>query len=304
MSLSLENLTIKQPIRRLEIQINNFNVAIPHHVNLLKRHKNNIKKYQDQHDWEQVRKEHVNVSRIVKQLKELLYQMDTLRAQVLDVDIGKFDKLTTNARSSIMSAIEEYLQMELNFSASPPMSPTSKENQPDEIQHPLDDRNIQLQVEQENLQRQQTCLHVWNRLQGDIQQLHELFTEFNKVVHDQKEMVDNMEDNIEDAQINVNEGAKHLQKASAYKVAAYPLAGAMLGTCIGGPIGLIAGLKIGGLAAVGCGILGFTGGSLLKKKQIESQKQEPCLNDSTIDLTSVKRSASCPDDLKQDKKHL
>jgi len=65
--------------------------------------------YQDQHDWEQVRKEHVNVSRIVKQLKELLYQMDTLRAQVLDVDIGKFDKLTTNARSSIMSAIEEYL---------------------------------------------------------------------------------------------------------------------------------------------------------------------------------------------------
>jgi len=44
MSSPSENLTIKQPIRRLEIQINNFNVAIPHHVNLLKRHKNNIKK--------------------------------------------------------------------------------------------------------------------------------------------------------------------------------------------------------------------------------------------------------------------
>lgn len=69
-------------------------------------------------------------------------------------------------------------------------------------------------------------------------------------------MVDNMEDNIEETQINVKEGAKYLQKASAYKVAAYPLAGAMLGTCIGGPIGLLAGLKIGGLAAVGCGLLG------------------------------------------------
>ncbi|KAG5325017.1 STX17 protein, partial [Pseudoatta argentina] len=304
MSASMENLTIKQPIRRLEIQINNFNVAIPHHVNLLKRHKNNIKKYQDQHDWEQVRKEHVNVSRIVKQLKELLYQMDTLRTQVLDVDINKFDKLTTNARSSIMSAIEEYLEMELNFSTSPSMSSTNKDIQPDEIEHSFDNRNIQLQAEQENFQRQQTCLHVWNRLQGDIQQLHELFTEFNKVVHDQKEMVDNMEDNIEETQTNVNEGAKYLQKAAAYKVAAYPLAGAMIGTCIGGPIGLIAGLKIGGLAAVGCGILGFTGGSLLKKKQIESRKQEPGLNNSTIDLTSVKKSASCPDDLKQDKKHL
>ncbi|XP_012537934.2 syntaxin-17 isoform X2 [Monomorium pharaonis] len=301
MSALSESLTIKQPIRRLEIQINNFNVAIPHHVNLLKRHKNNIKKYQEQHDWEQVRKEHINVSRIIKQLKELLYQMDTLRAQVLDVDIGKFDKLTTNARSSIMSAIEEYLEMELNFSTSPPMA----ESKPQETQDPLDDSGIQLQVEQEDLRHQQTCLHVWNRLQGEIQQLHELFAEFNKVVHDQKEMVDNMEDNIEETQINVNEGTRYLQKASAYKVAAYPIAGAMLGTCIGGPIGLIAGLKFGGLAAVGCGILGFTGGSLLKKKQIELQKQEPCLNKSnSVDLKTVKKSASCPEDLKQDKKQL
>ncbi|XP_011861910.1 PREDICTED: syntaxin-17 [Vollenhovia emeryi] len=301
MSALSESFTIKQPIRRLEIQINNFNVAIPHHVNLLKRHRNNIKKYQDQHDWEQVRREHVNVSRIVKQLKELLYQMDTLRAQVLDIDIGKFDKLTTDARSSIMSAIKEYLEMELNFPTSPPTSPVSE---PAEPLHPLDDSNIQLQAEQEYLQRQQTCLHVWNRLQGEIHQLHELFVEFNKVVHDQKEMVDNMEDNIEETERNVNEGARQLQKASAYKVAAYPIAGALLGTCIGGPIGLLAGLKIGGLAAVGCGILGFTGGSLLKKKQVESQKQEPCLDKSTINLKNVKKSASCPEDLKQDKKHL
>lgn len=44
MSALSETITIKQPIRRLEIQINNFNVAIPHHVDLLKQHKNNIKK--------------------------------------------------------------------------------------------------------------------------------------------------------------------------------------------------------------------------------------------------------------------
>lgn len=65
--------------------------------------------YQDQHDWERIRKEHINVSRIIKQLKELLYQMDTLRAQVLDVDINQFDKLTSNARESIINAITEYL---------------------------------------------------------------------------------------------------------------------------------------------------------------------------------------------------
>ena len=36
----------------------------------------------------------------------------------------------------------------------------------------------------------------------------------------------------------------------------YPLAGAFLGTCLGGPVGFLAGVKIGGLAAVGGGILG------------------------------------------------
>lgn len=299
MSALSENITIKQPIRRLEIQINNFNVAIPHHVDLLKRHKNNIKKYQNQHDWERIRKEHINVSRIIKQLKELLYQMETLRAQVLDVDIDKFDKLTTHARRSIMCAIEEYLEMELDASK---LSPILSKNEDQETEHPVNDNDIQLQVEREDLQHQQTCLQVWSCLQEEIQQLHELFVEFNKIVHNQKEMVDNMEENIEETQINVNEGTKYLQVASKYKVAAYPIAGAMLGTCIGGPIGLLAGMKIGGLAALSCGILGFTGGSLLKKKQIESQKLDT--STSVINLKNIKKSVSCPDNLKEDKKKL
>ena len=47
-----------------------------------------------------------------------------------------------------------------------------------------------------------------------------------------------------------------LRKASKYKVMMYPLAGALIGTCVAGPIGLFAGLKIGGLSAVGGGLLG------------------------------------------------
>lgn len=56
--------------------------------------------------------------------------------------------------------------------------------------------------------------------------------------------------------MNVTEGEKFLQKAARYKVTMYPLAGAVIGTCIGGPVGLLAGLKVGGLTALGCGILG------------------------------------------------
>ena len=36
----------------------------------------------------------------------------------------------------------------------------------------------------------------------------------------------------------------------------YPMAGALLGTCLGGPVGFLAGVKIGGLAAVGGSIFG------------------------------------------------
>ena len=34
------------------------------------------------------------------------------------------------------------------------------------------------------------------------------------------------------------------------------MAGAVLGTCLGGPVGLLAGVKIGGLAAIGGSIFG------------------------------------------------
>lgn len=45
MALSSDDEIVKQPIKRLEIPISKFNdVAIPHHLDLLNRHKINIKK--------------------------------------------------------------------------------------------------------------------------------------------------------------------------------------------------------------------------------------------------------------------
>ncbi|XP_061929807.1 syntaxin-17 [Apis cerana] len=300
MSSSPENIAIKQPIRRLEIQINNFNVAIPHHVDLLKRHKTNIQKYQAQHDWEKMRREHINVARIIKQLKELLYQMDTLRAHVLDSDINQFDKLTANARMSILNAIKEYMELELNL----PMSPESSINEDQANSYPLDNTYIQLQKEQQDLQHQEACLHAWNTLQGDIHQLHQLFVDFNKIVDDQKELVNSAEDDIVETNINVKEGEKFLEKAARYKVAMYPLAGAVIGSCIGGPIGLLAGLKVGGLTAIGCGILGFTGASILKKKEIEMQKSKSVIEHELTEQKPIQRSSSLPENLKETKKEL
>lgn len=134
MSSASKSEVIKQPIKYLEIPINKFNdVAIPHHLDLLKKHKNNIKRvsiynnkvhlnfqrqnknitsnyqYQAVRDWDRVYTEQINASRIVKQLKQLLHEMDTLRGQVLDRDIATFDKLIAKSRTSLLNAIKEYL---------------------------------------------------------------------------------------------------------------------------------------------------------------------------------------------------
>ena len=50
-------------------------------------------------------------------------------------------------------------------------------------------------------------------------------------------------------------------------MAGLPLVGAMFGLCLGGPVGLLAGVKLGGVAAVGGSILGYTSASVIKEQQ-------------------------------------
>ncbi|XP_043286237.1 syntaxin-17 [Venturia canescens] len=264
----------KQSIRRLEIPISKFNdVAIPHHLDLLRHHKNNIKKYQRMRNWELVRKEQINAARLTKQMEQLLYEMDTLRSQVRDEDIDKFDKLTFNSRTSTIAAIKEYLELSFEPPSATSSRPESPKNEDQNATDPLEQRQIDLHAEEEDLERQKACLHAWNSLQQDLQQLHQLFVDFNQIIMDQREQIENVENNVVTADINVQQGVKCLEKASKYKAAIYPVAGALLGTCLGGPVGLVAGLKLGGLTAIGGGLLGFTGATLLKKRQL-AIKQE------------------------------
>lgn len=63
-------------------------------------------------------------------------------------------------------------------------------------------------------------------------------------------------------------------QAAKYKLAALPVAGAVIGGVVGGPIGLLAGFKVAGIAAaVGGGILGFTGGKLIQRRKQKMLEQ-------------------------------
>lgn len=99
-------------IRQAEISINKFNdVGIPHHLGLLKNHKSNIEKSLALGDWDKVKKEEISATRVVKQLKNLMLEMDILRGDVIESDLDKFDELTMAGRRKVKAAIQEYLGM-------------------------------------------------------------------------------------------------------------------------------------------------------------------------------------------------
>ena len=54
------------------------------------------------------------------------------------------------------------------------------------------------------------------------------------------------------------------------------MAGAVLGLCLGGPVGLLAGAKLGSLAALGGSILGYTGASIIReRREVRRQLESP-----------------------------
>jgi len=273
--------TPKQSLKRVEMPLSKFrDVAVPYHIDLLKKHKANIEKFQRLEDWDRMHHEQINATRLIKQLKALLYEMDTLRSQVQDSDVQQFDRQTDQARKDAQDAIKEYLA--LNPQGQKPVWVTSGDDiNAHNIKNVTVDREVEPVLQQtselhvqisrsaslEELEKQEKCLKSWENLQTEVQDVHQLFEEFSLMVQQQKEKTDEIEDDVEEALENVKEGASHIARAARYRAAVYPIAGAVIGGCLGGPIGLIAGMKLGGLAAISCGFIGFAGGQLLKKRQ-------------------------------------
>lgn len=126
----------------------------------------------------------------------------------------------------------------------------------------------QFNNDEHQLRSREACMQEYENLQREIEDIHDVFHKLNGQVTEQREDIVHIEENVEGAQIAVVEGEKSLKEALSYKKAMYPLCGAMLGFCIAGPVGLVAfGLKAGSVAAVGCGILGATGGVVMKNKE-------------------------------------
>lgn len=164
------------------------------------------------------------------------------------------------------------LQLKNSLSSNPKNQQSNFEDFEKDLEAELVDNLPQIQTEFETdehlLRSREACLAEFVNLQHEIEDIQDLFCKLNGTVLEQKEDVTVVEENVAEAQVQVEEAEKQLRQALTYKKAMYPLCGAVLGFCVAGPVGMVTfGLKAGSLAAVGCGILGATGGTVLKNKQ-------------------------------------
>ncbi|KFO78622.1 Syntaxin-17 [Cuculus canorus] len=294
----------KVKLRRIEPAIQKFiKVAIPTDLERLRKHQINIEKYQRCRLWDRLHEEHINAGRTVQQLRANMREMEKLCLRVWQEDIPVLQKMINPIKEEASFAVKDFLQL---HSASAEELKKQLEGQEDAsltrsvtvggetLYTEVKDGSqslIQIQTRLPEIPQEENAAESWETLEEDLIQLSQLVTEFSVLVSSQQEKIDRIEDHVNSAAVNVKEGTKNLGKAAKYKLAALPVAGAVIGGVVGGPIGLLAGFKVAGIAAaVGGGILGFTGGKLIqrrKQKKIE-QISSSCPE---LSLQSAKKSS-------------
>nr|XP_016854444.1 PREDICTED: syntaxin-17 isoform X2 [Anolis carolinensis] len=267
----------KLNLRRLEPAIQKFiKVAIPTDLERLRKHQINIEKYQRCGLWDRLHQEHINAGRTVQQLRANVREMETLCLRVRKEDMMTLQRMINPVKDQASSAIREFLHLhsesaeelkkqfrEADGSLSPSLTRSTTvgaETFYNTADEGSSENLIQMFSPLPEIPQDQNAAESWETLEEVSITLPLLLA--------QQEKVDRIEDNVNAAVANVEEGNKSLSKAAKYKLAALPVAGAVLGGMVGGPIGLLAGFKIAGVAAaIGGGVLGFTGGKLIQRKK-------------------------------------
>ncbi|XP_066223660.1 syntaxin-17 isoform X2 [Saccopteryx leptura] len=283
----------KVKLRRLEPAIQKFiKIVIPTDLERLRKHQINIEKYQRCRIWDKLHEEHINAGRTVQQLRSNIREMEKLCLKVRKEDLGVLQRMIDPVKEEASAATAEFLQLHLEsvhelekqFKDEETLLQPSLTRSVTVGEAEADPQSVAQMYALPEIPRDQNAAESWDNLEADLVELSQLVTEFSLLVHSQQEKIDSIEDHVNSAAVNVEEGTKNLGKAAKYKLAALPVAGALIGGVVGGPIGLLAGFKVAGIAAaLGGGLLGFTGGKLIQRKK---QKMMEKLTSSCPDLPS------------------
>ncbi|XP_003470940.1 syntaxin-17 [Cavia porcellus] len=288
----------KVKLRRLEPAIQKFTkIVIPTDLERLRRHQINIEKYQRCRIWDKLHEEHINAGRTVQQLRSNIREMEKLCLKVRKDDLILLKRMIDPIKEEASAATAEFLQLNVES-----VEELKKQCSDEETLQPsltrsmtvggaihtpeadTDSQSLTQVYALPEIPRDENAAESWDTLAADLNELSQLVTDFALLVNSQQEKIDSIADHVNTAAVNVEEGTKNLGKAAKYKLAALPVAGALIGGMVGGPIGLLVGFKMVGIAAaLGGGVLGFTGGKLIQRRK---QKMMEKLTSSCPDLHS------------------
>lgn len=274
----------KFSLQRLEISVKKFIKVITIDIDRLQQHRLNVEKFNRISDWNALHRENINATRTVQQIKANIKEIKKLRNQVLEEDIEKFDNRTEPMVQQAIQTLQDFVNLNTELSQTCDDSEVFLERTLSENELDISGME-QLHQIPDNSQAEES----WENLHESLIELNSMVHEFSSAVQTQQETIDRIEDNIDKAHSEVQKGAFHLGKASKYKTAIFPIAGAVIGTVVAGPVGLFAGAKIGGALGLGIGgTAGFFGGKYLKNRQNKVTEVE-------MKNLSVKKSSSLPD---------
>ncbi|TSK20232.1 Syntaxin-17 [Bagarius yarrelli] len=258
-------------LRRLEGPIQKFiKVVIPTDLERLYKHQHNIEKFHKNSQWDKLHQEHINASRTVQQLRSNMREMDKLCQRVRSSEAPALDKLVRPIKDRASAATQEFLRLHsdsVNHPGPRPQQPASTDS------HSASDSAYS----EDDVGGAESPVTRFQVLLPAIPAEENAAESWDSLEEAQQEKIDSIEANVSAAEANVEEGTRSLGKAARSSLAVLPVAGAVVGTVLAGPLGLLAGFKVAGVAAaVGGGLLGFIGGNIIrrkKKERVEMQLQ-------------------------------
>uniref|UniRef100_G3ULB0 Syntaxin-17 n=1 Tax=Loxodonta africana TaxID=9785 RepID=G3ULB0_LOXAF len=187
-------------------------------------------------DLERLRKHQINIE---KQLRSNIREMESLCLKVRKDDLGLLKRMIDPVKEEASAATAEFLQLHLES-----VEELKKQlNDEETLSQPSLTRSMTVggtfhstkaEASPQSLTqiyalpeipRDQNAAESWETLEADLIELSQLVTEFSLLVNSQQEKIDSIEDHVNSAAVNVQEGTKNLGKAAKYKLAALPVAG-------------------------------------------------------------------------------
>ncbi|XP_043236654.1 syntaxin-17-like isoform X2 [Amphibalanus amphitrite] len=250
------------------IPVNRFATSeLPHFKQKFSDHRQALSKLEAKCDWQGVHQEQFRASATLRKLQQSLQDLENVKSRLETNQQSSFEQLFLPVREDTQKAIDDFAKFlkhiesaaaEAAAAAVPDTEAVSAETAGQQLLQ----RQLVLN-EQELLEHRRDQLAAYESLERDASDLHEIFADLATMTAEQREQVAQVEENVSTAQVNVSEGARHLAAAARLSGGVAPVAGALLGGLVAGPLGLMVGAKVGSVAAVGGGVIGYFGGQMV-----------------------------------------